>query len=95
MRDRSASSARRGLRPGGVGAVEIRLDGGEWRECELARPINGDSWRRWRATVEIPIGTHAAEVRCHGADGTVQAGFPAEPFPYGAGAYHRVMVGAS
>lgn len=78
--------------PHGVAGVELRVDGGEWRRCELARQLNGDSWRRWRLSVDLPAGSPSIEVRCLGADGTVQAGFPAEPFPSGVGAYHRVSI---
>lgn len=81
--------------PHGVAAVEIRLDEGAWHECQLARLINGDSWRRWRATLDLPLGTHAIEARCHSGDGSVQTGSPKEPFPSGAGAYHRVLMRAS
>ena len=78
--------------PRGVAAAELRVDGGEWRQCALAREINGDSWRRWRAEVELCRGEHSLEARCHGADGSIQAGAPADPFPRGAGAYHRVCL---
>lgn len=80
--------------PHGVDAVEIRVDRGPWQQCELARPINGDSWRRWRTSVELAPGLRKLEARCTGADGTVQAGSPADPFPHGVGAYHQVTVHA-
>lgn len=78
--------------PHGVEAVELRVNGGSWRECELARELNGDSWRRWRLEVEFAQGENKIESRCKGADGSVQAGFPSEPFPYGVGAYHTISV---
>lgn len=81
--------------PHGVAAVEVRLDDGEWREVELAGEINGDSWRRWRTTIDLTAGTHHVETRCHSRSGAIQAGEPTEPFPHGSGAYHRVDLTAT
>ena len=76
--------------PHGVEAVELRVNGGEWQQAELARELNGDSWRRRRLEIDLPPGEIEVEVRFKSSDGSVQAGFPADPFPYGAGAYHTV-----
>ena len=78
--------------PHGVKAVELRVNAGEWMDCELARELNGDSWRRWRREVELPSGEIMVEARCRGSDGSVQAGIPKEPFPCGVGAYHKVSL---
>ena len=79
----------------GVAAVDVRLDGGEWRECELAGEINADSWRRWRAELDLAPGAHEVQARCHSRSGAVQAGAPDEPFPLGSGAFHTVALTAT
>lgn len=81
--------------PHGVESVELRVDGGAWEPCELAGEINGDSWRRWRHDVDLAPGRHEVQVRCHSANGQVQAGAPAEPFPLGVGVFHTVVLTAS
>ena len=32
----------------GISKVEVRIDEGEWRECELAGVPSDDTWRQWR-----------------------------------------------
>ena len=80
--------------PHGVERVHVGVDGGPWREAELAAQVNGDSWRRWRLDVELSIGPHVLTTRCVSVDGTVQHGDPVEPFPHGSGVYHTVPVRA-
>ena len=80
--------------PHGVAGLEVRVDGAGWQAAELARELNGDSWRRWRCGLELSPGRHEVEARCIGKDGSIQKGSPAEPFPHGSGAYHRVALTA-
>jgi DMSO/TMAO reductase YedYZ molybdopterin-dependent catalytic subunit len=77
----------------GVAAVEVRVDGGEWRPAELAEAGTTSTWRQWRQvwTPEGP-GEHTVAVRAIDRDGTVQTGEPAEPFPSGATGYHEVRL---
>ena len=60
--------------------------------AELAGDLGPDSWRRWRAPLDLPPGTHELAVRCRAGDGTVQAGTGRPPYPSGADGFHRVRV---
>jgi DMSO/TMAO reductase YedYZ molybdopterin-dependent catalytic subunit len=77
----------------GVAAVEVRVDGGEWRSAELAEAGTASTWRQWRYawTPELP-GGYTVAVRATDRDGTVQSGDPAEPFPSGATGYHQIRL---
>lgn len=77
---------------GGVAGVDLRVDDGPWVAAELADDLGPDSWRRWRAPLDLAPGTHALAVRCRGGDGTVQAGTGRPPYPSGADGFHRVRV---
>lgn len=48
----------------GVGRVEIRVDGGEWIDCDLGDDLSGGVWRQWRTTWNATSGSHVIEVRC-------------------------------
>src|ERR1700712_5217058 len=43
--------------PTGIGKVEVRMDGGAWREAELATKVSGDTWRMWRADFDLGPGS--------------------------------------
>jgi hypothetical protein len=77
----------------GVAAVEVSVDGGEWRPTELAAAGTTSTWRQWRYdwTPDSP-GSHRVSVRATDADGTVQVAEEAQPFPSGATGYHSVDV---
>ncbi|MFP5335731.1 MAG: molybdopterin-dependent oxidoreductase [Actinomycetes bacterium] len=77
---------------GGVGSVEVSLDGGPWTGAELAGELAPAAWRRWRADLVLDAGTHELRARCLGRDGRVQDGVPRDPFPSGASGYHRVRL---
>lgn len=77
---------------GGVAGVDLRVDDGPWQPAELAADLGADSWRRWRAPLDLAPGTHELAVRCRAGDGTVQAGTGRPPYPSGADGYHRVRV---
>lgn len=77
--------------PHGVARVELRVDGGEWRSCDVAHTLGPSAWVQWQAQWDAPSGRHALEVRACGRDGT-QVGAPSAPYPDGATGYHRVTV---
>lgn len=77
---------------GGVAGVDLCVDDGPWVPAELAGDLGPDSWRRWRAPLDLAPGTHTLAVRCRGGDGTVQAGTGRPPYPSGADGFHRVRV---
>jgi DMSO/TMAO reductase YedYZ molybdopterin-dependent catalytic subunit len=75
----------------GVGRVEVKIDDGEWVECELAGVPSDDTWRQWRYVWPEPTdGEHRVVARAYDADGQPQPVGPAAPAPDGAEGYHAV-----
>jgi DMSO/TMAO reductase YedYZ molybdopterin-dependent catalytic subunit len=68
----------------GIGRVEIRMDGGPWRDAELADEVNVDSWRMWRADFDLTPGSHTVQTRGIDRNGQVQVEQRADPVPDGA-----------
>ena len=56
----------------GISRVEIRVDGGPWREAKLRGPLSETTWVLWRYDWPFEAGPHGFEVRCVEADGTPQ-----------------------
>lgn len=76
----------------GISAVEVRVDDGAWRDCELTEPLSQDAWRQFRRTVALPPGEHTLAVRATDGDGRVQTARSSPPRPDGATGRHRVSV---
>ncbi|WP_246106373.1 molybdopterin-dependent oxidoreductase [Pseudonocardia kunmingensis] len=77
--------------PDGISRVEVRVDGGAWREAELATEVSGDTWRMWRADLDLGPGSHTVQSRATDANGVTQTDVPAEPIPDGASGYPAVL----
>jgi DMSO/TMAO reductase YedYZ molybdopterin-dependent catalytic subunit len=77
----------------GVSAVQLRVDGGEWRDCDLGDVPSADTWVQWvyRLTDAVP-GRHVLEVRALDGDGVPQPEEPKAVAPDGAQGYHRVSI---
>jgi DMSO/TMAO reductase YedYZ molybdopterin-dependent catalytic subunit len=76
----------------GVDAVEVRVDGGEWRLARLADVPGPDTWRQWTIDWELPAGRHRLEVRATDGTGEVQTAALAPPRPDGATGHHAVTI---
>jgi DMSO/TMAO reductase YedYZ molybdopterin-dependent catalytic subunit len=76
----------------GIDAVEVRVDGGPWRQAKLAAVPGLDTWRQWSAGWDAPPGTHRIEARATDATGYTQTGLIAPPEPNGATGYPIVTV---
>lgn len=76
----------------GVSAVQVRVDGGAWMDCELGGVPSDDTWRQWRLRWNAPPGEHVLEVRAIDGDGVPQPEEPRSVAPDGAQGYHRVRV---
>ncbi|HSJ91967.1 MAG TPA: molybdopterin-dependent oxidoreductase [Ilumatobacter sp.] len=75
----------------GISRVEISIDDGEWRDCELAGVPSDDTWRQWRYRwTDATTGEHSVRARAYDGDGVVQPSEPKAPAPDGAQGYHRV-----
>ncbi|MFE9246847.1 molybdopterin-dependent oxidoreductase [Nocardiopsis sp. NPDC006938] len=79
----------------GVAGVEVRLDGGEWWEAELARVPGIDTWVQWVAETTVEPGAHAVEVRATDATGFTQPSERVDPVPDGATGWHRIRFTAT
>ena len=76
----------------GVAAVEVRADGGEWREAELAEAGTASTWRQWRYEWDAQPGLHLLECRAISQTGERQLEDPAPPAPSGAQGIDSVEV---
>jgi DMSO/TMAO reductase YedYZ molybdopterin-dependent catalytic subunit len=77
--------------PLGIGRVEVRADGGPWREAELATEVSGDTWRMWKVDLDLAPGSHTVQVRATDRNGVVQPEQRAEPIPDGATGWHSTL----
>ncbi|MGI5491960.1 molybdopterin-dependent oxidoreductase [Microtetraspora malaysiensis] len=78
----------------GVDAVEVQVDGGEWRRATLAEVPGPDTWRQWSIDWDLAPGGHTIAVRATDATGYTQTAAVAPPAPDGATGYHTIMVRA-
>ncbi|XVQ88040.1 molybdopterin-dependent oxidoreductase [Microbispora siamensis] len=78
----------------GVDAVEVRVDGGAWRQARLADVPGPDTWRQWSLDLDLTQGRHTISVRATDATGYTQTADEAPPAPDGATGLHTVTVTA-
>nr|WP_055507079.1 molybdopterin-dependent oxidoreductase [Nonomuraea pusilla] len=76
----------------GVAAVEVRVDGGEWRQARLAEVPGPDTWRQWALDWDATPGRHTLQVRATDAAGRTQTEQEAPPMPDGATGWHTITV---
>ncbi|MHA7281319.1 molybdopterin-dependent oxidoreductase [Arthrobacter sp. MDT2-2] len=74
----------------GIGAVEVRVDGGAWQRATLARPISADTWCQYSATLQLGAGRHTVQARATDRRGGVQSDAVVDPAPDGAEGLHTV-----
>ncbi len=79
----------------GITRVEVRVDGGDWHEAELAAQDGIDTWRQWLWQWDAKPGTHTIEVRATDATGYVQTDERAPVAPNGSTGRHSVNVTVS
>jgi hypothetical protein len=77
--------------PNGVERVEVRVDDGPWRTAELATEVSGDTWRMWRAELDLGPGGHSLTCRATDKTGYTQVMDRADPIPDGATGWHTVV----
>ncbi|SDD82876.1 molybdopterin-dependent oxidoreductase [Glycomyces harbinensis] len=76
----------------GISAVELRVDDGDWRPCELSDVATGDTWRQWRLEWDAEPGEHTLTVRATDGEGEVQTSEEQGVIPDGATGLHSVTV---
>ena len=75
----------------GISKVEVSIDEGEWRECELAGVPSDDTWRQWRYRWSgAQAGDHDVRARAYDGAGEPQPEEPKSVAPDGAQGYHQV-----
>lgn len=74
----------------GISKVEVRVDGGPWREARLRTPLSEATWTLWRYEWPFEAGEHTFEVRCAEGDGTPQIEESHGNRPSGATGLHSV-----
>jgi DMSO/TMAO reductase YedYZ molybdopterin-dependent catalytic subunit len=80
----------------GIAAVEVRIDGGAWREAELAAADTPDTWRQWSYRwANAAEGSHKVTVRATDGTGTVQTSAVQGVVPNGATGHHTITVHVS
>lgn len=76
----------------GIDKVEVRVDGGDWREAELAAEDNVNTWRQWVFRWDAEPGSHKLEVRATDKSGYTQTAERAPIAPNGSTGWHSVDV---
>jgi DMSO/TMAO reductase YedYZ molybdopterin-dependent catalytic subunit len=79
----------------GLASVQVRIDGGEWREATLGPDAGSDYWRQWYLAWDAGSsgrGQHTLAARAVAADGEVQTAVRATPFPEGATGVQTIVV---
>ena len=78
--------------PDGVAKVEVRLDGGDWREARLGPSAGVEYWRQWYLPWDARAGSHQVAVRATNRKGETQVSERATPFPAGSSGIQEVVV---
>jgi len=76
--------------PKGVAKVEVRVDGGPWREAELGADVSDSTWRMWRLELDLKPGSHTVECRATDKTGYTQDQARLDPIPDGATGWHSI-----
>lgn len=80
----------------GIDRVEVRVDGGAWREATLAEAVSADTWQQWSwRWPDAPPGEHSLTVRATDSTGRTQPEQRSSPVPDGATGWHTVQVEVS
>ncbi|MBL0887051.1 molybdopterin-dependent oxidoreductase [Myceligenerans sp. I2] len=74
----------------GIDGVEVRADDGDWVTADLAETVGPDTWRQWRAVLDLGAGEHTVSVRATNADGETQTDVESPPAPDGATGHHTI-----
>ncbi len=76
----------------GISAVEVRIDGGSWQQCDLGEALGDESWVQWYLPWTPSAGTHSLQVRAIDGSGMTQPEGPKDVRPDGAEGWHRITV---
>ncbi|WP_370518277.1 molybdopterin-dependent oxidoreductase [Micromonospora sp. AMSO31t] len=76
----------------GIRRVEVRVDGGPWREATLAPTVSVDTWVQWSWRWDATPGDHTLQVRATDSAGQTQPEQRRPVAPDGATGWHTVPV---
>jgi DMSO/TMAO reductase YedYZ molybdopterin-dependent catalytic subunit len=76
----------------GIAAVEVSIDGGQWRKAKLAPQDTIDTWRQWHIMWDAIPGTHQIQVRATDKTGYTQTKNVHRSEPNGATGWHTIKV---
>jgi DMSO/TMAO reductase YedYZ molybdopterin-dependent catalytic subunit len=76
----------------GVSKVQVRVDGGDWRDAELGGVPSTDTWVQWVYRLNAEPGRHLIEARAFDGDGVPQTEEYAPVAPNGAQGYPRRTI---
>lgn len=79
----------------GIDRVEVRVDGGPWQDAQLSTEVTKNSWRMWRAFLDLKTGNHTVECRATDDTGYVQTADTADTVPDGATGWPSVTFTAT
>jgi len=68
----------------GISKVEVKVDGGEWRQAAIRPPLSQTTWVIWRYDWPFRPGDHTFTVRCYDGSGALQIEEQSPPHPAGA-----------
>ena len=69
----------------GIRAVNVRINGGEWKPAALENPLSAYSWTRWTAEIEAAADASTVEARAQDGGGMWQLDTETKLFPDGVG----------
>lgn len=81
--------------PTGIGAVEVRMDGGPWQQATLSTEVNTVTWRMWQTDFTLGPGSHTVQTRATDRAGTTQTETRADPIPDGASGWPATIFTAA
>ncbi|MFD1722725.1 molybdopterin-dependent oxidoreductase [Amnibacterium endophyticum] len=81
--------------PVGVARVQLQIDDGPWRDCELSAAWTDDTWRQWRYRWTATPGEHRLRVRATDRSGLVQTAAETGELPDGPTGLHTVRLAVS
>jgi DMSO/TMAO reductase YedYZ molybdopterin-dependent catalytic subunit len=76
----------------GLSGVDVQVDDGPWRPCELGDVTSDNTWVQWRLAWDATPGDHVARVRAADGDGVTQTEQMAPPAPNGATGWHSRRI---
>jgi DMSO/TMAO reductase YedYZ molybdopterin-dependent catalytic subunit len=79
----------------GIEKVEYQLDGAAWKEADLGRVANVDTWVQWSASVDVEAGEHRVMVRATDRTGYTQTSVRTDVVPNGASGWDSVTFEAN